>query len=663
MSKSDFIRTAAVSPALKVANTSYNTDRIIACAREAADNGAAVILFPELAIPSYTCGDLFFQQHLYEGNLKGLSRIIEASASLDAVIIAGFYLRITNRLFDCAAVIRRGKLLGVVPKMFSEKGTESSESRWFAPGVRIASEIRSVRLFGEDIPFGRLLFSDDDNGITFGVEIGGESSLPVSPGAQLCLGGAQIIFHPCASAETAGTSDARRDLALHSSKINTAGYVSASCGVWESTTDAVYGGHCMIAENGSLIAENKRFLRSTDILYGEIDIFSIQFERSRNPMPEEYAAAFAGRSGFSQVLLDPLPTVDRKKERLLRRYEKNPFLPSDPSAAEKYCEEIFSIQTAGLAKRLEHAHAKTAVLGISGGLDSTLALLVCAETFRILGRPAKDIIAVTMPGFGTTDHTYGNALSIMKLLGTDMREISIADAVTDHFKAIGHDISVRDVTYENAQARERTQILMDIANETGGMVVGTGDLSEAALGWCTYNGDHMAMYNVNSSVTKTLVKAVVTWIADHKTAGPREDAGFSSDNAALRRALHDIIDTPISPELLPPDSEGKIVQKTEERVGPYILHEFFLYHTLRCGAAPEKLLYLAEQTFEDEFDRPYIKKWLREFCRRFFQQQYKRNCAPDGPKTGPVSLSPRGGLSMPSDADVFSWLDEIDHME
>ena len=659
MSKSDFIRAAAVSPALKVANTSYNTEQIIDCARRAADSGAAVILFPELAISACTCGDLFCQQHLYEGNLEGLSSIIEASASLDAVLITGFYLRLSDRLFNCAAVIQHGKLLGIVPKMMTDRGGSSPESRWFTPGLRTSSEIRSVRLFGKDVPFGRLIFSDEETGITFGVEIGREAGFPLSPGAQLCLAGAQIVFHPCAEPETAGASDARCRLASHISQICRSGFVSASCGAGESTTDAVYSGQCIIAENGSILAESESLTRDSRMIFSEIDIQNIRFERARNPLPEEYT----GSGGFVRVSTDPLRTIDMKKDTLFRRYPENPFLPSDPAAAEKYCEEIFRIQTSALAKRLEHAHAKTAVVGISGGLDSTLALLVCAETFRMLGRSAKGIIAVTMPGFGTTDHTYNNALSFMKLLGTDVREISIADAVTDHFKAIGHDISVHDVTYENSQARERTQILMDIANESGGMVIGTGDLSEAALGWCTYNGDHMAMYNVNASVTKTLVKGVVAWVADHKASDRQEDADFSSDNAALRRALHDIIDTPISPELLPPDKDGKIVQKTEERVGPYILHEFFLYHTLSRGTSPEKLLFLAEQTFSGKFDRPYIRKWMREFYRRFFQQQYKRSCSPDGPKTGILSLSPRGGLTMPSDADVSSWLTETDHLE
>ena len=663
MSKSDFIRAAAVSPALKVANTSYNTDQIIDCARKAADKGASVILFPELAVPSCTCGDLFFQQHLYDKNLDGLSRIAEASASIDAVIITGFYLRLHDCLFNCAAVIQRGKILGIVPKMITDKRLGSSEGRWFTSGLRISSEIDSIRLFGEEIPFGSLIFTDETTGISFGIEIGEESELPVSPGTQLCLAGAQIIFNPCAEIRTAGSLHARHDRIAQISRLRASGFISSSCCAGESTTDAVYSGHCIIAENGSIIAESENLSNTSRMTLGEIDIQNIRSLRMHDQLPEEFRTSFGGNTRFTWVETDPLHTVDMKKGKLLRRYPENPFLPSNPEEAEKYCEEIFRIQTAALAKRLEHAHAKTAVVGISGGLDSTLALLVCAETFRILGRSPEDIIAVTMPGFGTTDHTYNNALSIMKLLGTDVREISIADAVADHFKAIGHDISVHDVTYENSQARERTQILMDIANESGGMVIGTGDLSEAALGWCTYNGDHMAMYNVNASISKTLVKSVVAWVAEHRASDRQEDAGFSSDNAALRKALHNIIDTPISPELLPPDKDGKMIQKTEERVGPYILHEFFLYHTLYGGASPEKLLFLAEQTFSEKFDRSYIKKWMREFYRRFFQQQYKRNCSPDGPRTGIFSLSPRGGLSMPSDADVSSWLAETDHLK
>ena len=663
MNQSGFLRVAAVSPSLKVANTLYNTEQIITCAQQAAEKGAAVILFPELSVTAYTCADLFYQEELYQANLEGLHRISEASRTVDAVIIAGFYLRFANSLYNCAAVIQHGNILGIVPKMFLPNSREFYEGRWFAAGIRIASDVRSVRLFGAEIPFGHLLFTDEKSGITFGVEICQDLWMPITPGAHLALNGAQIIFNCSASDETVGKADYRRRLVLQNSASNMTGYVYASSGVTESTTDLVYSGHCMIAENGSLLAENERFRRESDILFGEIDCDRLKFERSLDHAVEECTSAYSQRQLYTHVPTDPLRLVDMKTDRLLRKYRKNPFVPSSRTTVDARCEEIFKIQTAGLAKRIEHARAKTVVVGISGGLDSTLALLVCVETFKMLGRSTKDIIAVTMPGFGTTGKTYNNALSIMRLLGTDVREISIADAVMDHFAAIGHDPSVHDVTYENCQARERTQILMDIANQEGGMVIGTGDLSESALGWSTYNGDHMSMYAVNISVPKTLVKFVVGWVADNKAAGPKEDPSYSADNAALRAALHDIMETPISPELLPPDKDGKIVQKTEERVGPYILHDFFLYYTMRFGMRPEKLLWIACQTFEGEFDRPYIRKWLREFYRRFFQQQYKRSCIPDGPKVGTVTLSPRGDWRMPSDADAALWLAELDGLE
>lgn len=663
MSKSGFIRVAAASPTLKVANTEYNTEQIIECAKEAAENGAAVVLFPELSVSSYTCADLFYQQQLYNKNLEGLKRIIDASASLNTVIITGFYLRLANSLYNCAAVIQNGALLGIVPKMFLPNSREFYEGRWFAAGIRISSQVHSISLFGEEIPFGNLIFADDESGVTFGIEICQDLWMPVTPGSRLALNGAQIIFNPSASDETVGKADFRRRLVIQNSAANLSGYVYASCGVHESTTDLVYSGHCMIAENGAMIAENERFRRDSNITYGEIDCERLKFERSLDHAIEECTSAYTNRGDYTYITTAPLRMIDMKRDKLLRKYGRNPFVPSNRATVDARCEEIFHIQTAGLAKRIEHAHAKTVVVGISGGLDSTLALLVCVETFKKLGRDTKNIIAVTMPGFGTTDKTYNNALTIMKLLGTDIREISIADAVMDHFAAIGHDPSVHDVTYENCQARERTQILMDIANKEGGMVIGTGDLSESALGWSTYNGDHMSMYAVNVSVPKTLVKFVVGWVADHKAAGPLEDRDYSSDNPKLRATLHDIMDTPISPELLPPDKDGKIIQKTEERVGPYILHDFFLYYTMRFGMTPEKLLYIATQTFEGEFDRPYIKKWLREFYRRFFQQQYKRSCIPDGPKVGTVTLSPRGDWRMPSDADASLWLEQLDRLE
>ncbi len=659
MFNTGYIRTAAVTPVSKVANTEHNTASIIECARKADQNGTAVILFPELAITSYTCADLFYQEHLYQSNLKGLLKIIEASSEIESVIITGFYLRLSNSLYNCAAIIQHGKLLGIVPKMFVPNSKEFYEGRWFAAAIRIVSDVRSVRLFGEDIPFGNLIFFDPESNIRLGVEICQDLWMPVAPSSHLCLNGADIIFNPSASDETVGKAEYRRQLVHQQSAANICGYVYCSAGVTESTTDVVYSGHHLISEYGTLIAENQRFERDNTITYGDLDYERIRYETTLDPNLEECASAFTERSLYQEVVLDPLRLLTNE-QKLSRRFGRNPFVPSDPRSVDERCEEIFRIQTAGLAKRIEHVNARTVVVGISGGLDSTLALLVCAETFRLLGRDPKGIIAITMPGFGTTGKTYNNSLSIMKLLGTDVREIPIGDAVLQHFEAIGHDPEVHDVTYENAQARERTQILMDIANQEGGLVVGTGDLSEAALGWSTYNGDHMSMYGVNCSVPKTLVRFVVGWVADHKIAAGPEP--YSADDATLSAVLHDIMETPISPELLPPDSEGNIVQKTEERVGPYTLHDFFLFYTLRFGMRPEKLYYIACQTFDGIYTADFIKKWLREFYRRFFTQQYKRSCIPDGPKVGTVTLSPRGDWRMPSDAEAAEWLTAVDNL-
>jgi NAD+ synthase (glutamine-hydrolysing) len=441
---------------------------------------------------------------------------------------------------------------------------------------------------------------------------------------------------------------------------NICGYVYASSGVHESTTDLVFGGHNLLAENGNLLSESALFERESNITYGDLDFEMIKFERTYGQNFEESTSAYCSRIDITRVPLAPIRLLDSVKDKLIRKYQRNPFIPSDPSKVDQRCREIFNIQAAGLAKRMEHTHSKKAVVGISGGLDSTLALLVCAETFKLIGKESKDIIAVTMPGFGTTGKTYNNAQTIMKLLGADVREIPIRDAVLQHFKDISHDPSQHDVTYENSQARERTQILMDVANQEGGLVVGTGDLSEVALGWSTYNGDHMSMYGVNTSVPKTLVRFVIKWVMDHRLSGPGEEKGYSLDNELLRKTLQDIMDTPISPELLPPDESGEIAQKTEDTVGPYILHDFFMFYTIRFGMSPKKLLFIAKSTFAGEYSEEFIKKWLTVFYRRFFSQQFKRSCIPDGPKVGSVSLSPRGDWRMPSDADPAVWLKELE---
>lgn len=660
MDKIGLIRAAAVSPVLKVANPDFNTDEIIKCAKEAEKNGAGIILFPELCISGYTCGDLFYQEFLYSKTMDGLKKIADATKKLSAVVVVGFYMRLENNLFNCAALMQDGKVRGVVPKMFLPNYKEFYEARWFASGNRIAESIKSVRLFGYDVPFGHLMFVDEENDLKLGIEVCEDLWVPITPGSFLSLNGAQIILNPSASNETVAKSDYRRNLISMESAKNICCYVYASSGVHESTTDLVFGGHNLIAENGNLLEESELFQRESTITYGDLDYERIKFERTYGQNFEESTSAYSNRIGFTKVSLSSLRVLDVNKDKLKRKYQKNPFIPAAPAKVNQRCREIFSIQAAGLAKRMEHTHSKKAVVGISGGLDSTLALLVCAETFKLIGRDPKDIIAVTMPGFGTTDKTYTNAQTIMRLLGTDLREISIRDAVIQHFKDIDHDPSQHDVTYENSQARERTQILMDIANKEGGLVVGTGDLSEVALGWSTYNGDHMSMYGVNTSVPKTLVRFVIKWVMDHRLSGPEEEKDFSLDNELLRTTLQDIMDTPISPELLPPDEMGKIAQKTEDTVGPYILHDFFMFYTIRFGMSPKKLLFIAKSTFAGEYSEEFIKKWLVVFYRRFFSQQFKRSCIPDGPKVGSVSLSPRGDWRMPSDADPSEWLSELE---
>lgn len=660
MRKIGLVRAAAVTPVLRVANPEFNTDEIIKCAKEAEKNAAGIILFPELCISAYSCGDLFFQDLLYSKSMDGLKKITEATKKLSSVVVVGFYMRLDNSLFNCAALIQGGRIKGIVPKMFLPNYKEFYEARWFSSGIRISEGLKSVRLFGYDIPFGHLIFEDEENDFKLGIEVCEDLWVPITPGSNLALNGAQIILNSSASNETVAKSDYRKTLVNLDSARNVCGYVFTSSGVHESTTDLVFGGHKIISENGINLAESPLFERENSILYGDIDYERIKFERAYSQNFEGFTAAFSRRIDYTKVPLSPIRVLDIDKDTLKRSYQKNPFVPADPATVDQRCKEIFSIQSAGLAKRMEHTRSGKAVLGISGGLDSTLALLVCAETFKLIGKDPKDIIAVTMPGFGTTDKTYHNAQTIMKLLGADLREIPIRDAVTQHFKDIGHDSSLHDVTYENAQARERTQILMDIANMEGGLVVGTGDLSEVALGWSTYNGDHMSMYGVNTSVPKTLVRFVIKWVMDHRLAGPNEEKEFSLNNGLLRTTLQNIMDTPISPELLPPDAFGEIVQKTEDTVGPYILHDFFMYYTIRFGMSPKKLLYISKITFADEYSEEFIKKWLKVFYRRFFSQQFKRSCIPDGPKVGSVSLSPRGDWRMPSDADSSEWLKELE---
>ena len=661
------LRAAAAAPALKVANVEYNVSQILLCAETADRNKAGLVVFPELCLTGATCGDLFYQDFLYRKQIAGLETILEATKKLNAVLAVGFYLRLDNSFYNCAAFLHKGLVLGIVPKSF----LTGEESRWFASGLTLKDLVDEIPFLGQDVPFGNLIFTDEENGIRFGAELGADLWQPVSPGAQLCLAGAQIICCPSSDYEVGGSFRARKNQVQQTSASGLCGYIYAASGAGESTADLVHAGSCLAAECGKLLTHNYHFLNENVVNFADFDLQFIALERNRARTFEAGAAAYCDRNAYAIVDCGPLTLLDEPVDTLFRPLPQMAFLPEDSAEAEELCDNIFDLQAAALVKRLQHTHAKTAVIGVSGGLDSTLALLVLAQAFKLMKRDPKDIIAVTMPGFGTTDHTYQNALSIMELLGTTVREVPIRDAVLQHFKDIGHDPAVHDTTYENSQARERTQILMDISNKEGGLVIGTGDLSEMTLGWCTYNGDHMSMYGVNGGVPKTMIRFIIGRFMARYLGGlvATETPGetmpvnlYSADDSKLKEALQSILDTPISPELLPPDESGNIAQKTEDSVGPYILHDFFIYHTLRCGASPRKLLALAEFAFRGTYDRDFIKKWMTVFYRRFFNQQFKRNCVPDGPKIGTVGLSPRGDWRMPSDAEAALWLQEVDEL-
>lgn len=635
-----FVRVAAAVPRLKVADCEYNANNIIDMINSADKSGIQFIVFPELSITAYTCGDLFHQQALLNESKEQLASILEKTENTGVVAVVGIPLYLDNQLFNCGMVIQRGRILGVVPKTHLPGCKEFYEERWFAPGTMAKSG--SIQLCGQQAPFGAdLLFADKSDGrVCFGVEICEDLWVPIPPSSYQALSGATLLFNLSASNDIIAKHEYRRNLVIQQSGRCMAGYVYASCGVDESTTDVVFGGYGAIAENGGMVAETGRFSRSAQLLSTEIDIEKLVNDRLKNTSFMENDPDRSYRK-----LEFELKQVDSG---ITRHIDPYPFVPSDAGAREIRCSEIFSIQTAGLAKRVAHTASRHAVIGVSGGLDSTLALLVTANTFDMLGIPRRQIIAVTMPGFGTSGETYTNAVQLIKSIGASIREIDIKESCLKHFEDIGHDPAVRDTAYENAQARERTQILMDIANKLGGLVVGTGDLSELALGWCTYNGDHMSMYGVNSGIPKTLVKYLVEWAADNMA-----DSG-------ARDVLHRILNTPITPELLPPDKDGRINQKTEDIIGPYELHDFFLYHTVRYGAPPRKVLFLAKQAFRGRYADDSLRKWLEVFYRRFFSQQFKRSCMPDGPKVGTISLSPRGDWRMPSDAEARLWLSELE---
>ncbi|WP_094548591.1 NAD(+) synthase [Petroclostridium xylanilyticum] len=640
-----YIRVAAAVPDLKVADCKYNAGRIIYLVNEAVKNNVQVIAFPELSITGYTCADLFHQHLLLDNAEQQLGEILNITQNTQIIIIIGLPVRADSQLFNCAVVLQAGKILGAIPKTYIPNYSEFYEERWFASSVNAISD--SIVFCNQNVPFGpNILFKDGK--FCFGVEICEDLWVPIPPSSFHCLHGANVIFNPSASNEVIVKNEYRKELVKQQSARCMAGYVYVSAGGGESTTDVVFAGHAIIAENGSVLSESKRFCESEQLIINEIDIDRLASDRQK-------ATSFMGLMGSNinlnrnyKVVNCHLKNADIRS--LHRKVDPHPFVPRGNSERDQRCEEIFSIQVGGLAKRISHTGSETAVIGISGGLDSTLALLVTVKTFDRLNMDRKNIIGITMPGFGTTGRTYHNALNLMKSLGVTVREINIKDACMQHFKDIGHDPGICDVTYENTQARERTQILMDIANKEKGLVIGTGDLSELALGWATYNGDHMSMYAVNSGIPKTLVRFLVQWVAENLV------------DESSRETLLDILDTPVSPELLPANEKGEIDQKTEDIVGPYELHDFFLYQVVRFGFKPAKVLFLAEIAFKDKYSTKIIKKWLKVFYRRFFTQQFKRSCLPDGPKVGSINLSPRGDWRMPSDASYRLWMDELENI-
>ena len=630
-----FIKVAAATPDIRVADVDYNKGQIIKQMDEAAEAGAKIIVFPELCITGYTCSDLFLQDILLNSAKKALVEIAEHTKYLDALVFVVVPIAVGGELYNVAAALNHGNILGFTTKSFLPNYGEFYEMRQFRPGPKKAEKI----LFGgKEIPFGpQLLFVENQMAnLIVSAEICEDVWSPVPPSIEAAREGATVIVNCSASDETIGKASYREALISGQSARLISGYIYANAGEGESTTDLVFGGHNLIAENGTILAEAKRF--SNGIIYTEFDVQKIANERRKNTTFTETQEHVLPRIPFG---LEQTETI------LTRTFPSRPFVPRDDQERAKRCEEILTIQAMGLKKRLAHTHAKSAVVGISGGLDSTLALLVTAKAFDALGLERSGITAVTMPCFGTTDRTYQNACKMSLKVGATLREVRIGDAVMQHFKDIGHDPQDHSVTYENSQARERTQVLMDIANQTGGLVIGTGDMSELALGWATYNGDHMSMYGVNASVPKTLVRHLVHYYAD------------TCEDSSLKEVLYDVLDTPVSPELLPP-KDGEIAQKTEDLVGPYELHDFFLYYFLRMGYEPGKIYRIAKLSFAGEYDDETIYKWLRTFCWRFFSQQFKRSCLPDGPKVGTVALSPRGDWRMPSDACVALWIQNLE---
>ena len=634
-----FVRVAAAVPTMRVADCKYNAEQIKLQIQDAIDEGVEVICFPELSITGYTCADLFFTQQLQQSCMRELESLCDFTRGKAIIVLVGAPLQVDNDLFNCAFVMTDGEVIGVVPKVNLPNTGEFYEKRWFtsgratreyAPGG-VVPRIPLVELWSGEVPFGTdLLFCTRH--YAFGLEICEDLWSPLPPSTQLAIQGAELVFNLSSSNCLVGKNDFRRQMIKQQSARVHCGYIYTSSGVGESTTDVVFSGSTYIAENGEMLQEGERFLRSNSLVIQEIDIERLRTDRQRNT---NFTKDKTGH--YRHINVAPIEREEEFTAPTHRVFSPSPFLPKK-GEEDQYCMDIFSIQTSALARRWEHTHSETLEVGISGGLDSTLALLVCVLTADMLGYERTRIVGVTMPGFGTSDRTYHNAIRLMKLLGVTHREISIREMTTQHLQDIAHDMDKHDITYENAQARVRTLILMNLANELNGMVVGTGDLSELALGWCTYNGDQMSMYGVNAGIPKTLVRYLVKYAAENL---------FGEE---LRQVLLDVVDTPVSPELLPTDEQGEIAQKTEDKVGPYELHDFFIYYFLRFGFTREKIKYMAVQAFEEQYDEETIDKWLSVFMRRFYTQQFKRTCMPDGPKVVSVSLSPRGDWRMPSDA-------------
>lgn len=653
--KYGFIKVAAAIPSVKVADTQYNLAEIEKQVIIAEGEGVEIIVFPELSLTGYSCQDLFHQQILLDNIETSVIQLLDFTRQLDITVIVGAPICADSVLLNCALVIQHGKLIGIVPKTYLPNYGEFYEKRWFASSQDL--QFQSIYYVGEKITISSdIQLFTTSQGVKFGIEICEDLWAPIPPSNQLTLAGAELIFNLSASDDLIGKHNYLKSLVAQQSARTISGYIYSGCGFGESTQDVVYGGNGFIYENGQLLAEAKRFEIESQLIISEVDIEKLRTERRSNTTfvnaqrPSVMQRLRANNQLPLQNITACIPASIQRDFVLTRLVDKYPFIPKGDKLRE-HCEEILNIQVCGLAKRLSHINCKTVVIGVSGGLDSTLALLVATQTFDKLGYDRRGIIGITMPGFGTTDRTYNNAITLMQDLGITIREISIAASVKQHFTDIEHNIDVHDITYENSQARERTQILMDISNQVGGIVIGTGDLSELALGWCTYNGDHMSMYAVNVGIPKTLIKHLVSYVAENGV----EDS--------IKLTLEDIVNTPISPELTPADENGEIVQKTEDLVGPYELHDFFLYYVLRFGFRPKKIFWLAQQAFKEEYADGIILHWLRIFYKRFFSQQFKRSCLPDGPKVGSVSLSPRGDWRMPSDAMTTDWIKDLEDIQ